>query len=422
MAAPRSIPVAAIVDGYSTGNFLPDAFDRLGVTVVHVQGDEELNPSTLVPDLTKYSDAIVCADDSQLDTAVKALRQHNPIAVLAGQEPGVILADRLSELLGLPSNGSALSLARRDKYRMIEAVRAAGLRCADQLVSADPEAIVRWSENRGSYPVVVKPLTSASTDHVTICLDAAQTRAAALDVLSACNIYDEPNTAALVQSYLDGTEYIVDTVSVDGRMFACGVWKYEKTVLPGGKNIYDKDVLLDPDQAPVPELLAYTNEVLRALNIRYGPAHVEVIMTAAGPALVELGARLNGNMNPGFHDVCLGANQADLIALAYARPQDFLNQYADNVYTKRQPAVVHNTSTTLAGEVVGINQETVDKISALPTVWLLSVKLAPGKQVRPTVDLLSSPMRIFMTGPDEAAIQADYETIQRLKDEVYQLQ
>lgn len=420
MASPRTTPVAVIVDSYSTGNFLPAAFARLGVSVMHVQSTPELMPSMLGPTLADYVGNVVCASESEIDTVVETLRELNPVAVLAGQEPGVPLADALSERLGLATNGSALSAARRDKYQMIETVRAAGLRCAAQFKGSDVETIVSWANDFGRYPVVVKPLSSASTDHVYVCRDEAAVRAAAHQVLSARDIFDLPNTEALVQSYLAGTEYIVDTVSVDGRRYVCGVWQYEKTMLDSGKNIYDNDVLRDPTEHPVPELIAYVDSVLDALNIRHGPTHTEVIMTPEGPALVELGARLNGNMNPGFHDICLGTNQADLIALAYAKPREFLDRYAGRVYTKRTDAIVHNTSTTLEGEVVAVDQAVVDKISALPTVYLVSVKLAPGKRLRRTVDLLSSPLRIFMIGsPDE--LRSDHQTIESLKDQVYQL-
>jgi biotin carboxylase len=421
MSEPKSAPVAVIVDGYSTGNFLPAAFERLGVRVVHVQSTAELMPSMLGPALDAYLDNVICLGEPEIDATVEALRRYAPIAVLAGQEPGVPLADALSERLGLASNGSALSAARRDKFQMIETVRAAGLRCAEQLRSGEVEELVAWAGRLGRYPVVVKPLSSASTDNVFICRGAEQVRAAASQVLSARDIFDLPNTEALIQSYLSGTEYIVDTVGRDGGRYVCGVWEYEKTVLHSGQNIYDKDVLRDPDGWPVPELIDYVDKVLDALGIRHGPAHAEVMMTAEGPALVEIGARLNGNMNPGFHDICLGVNQAELIALAYCRPQEFLDRFAGRVYTKRQEALVHNTSTRRAGEVLSVDQAVVDKISALSTVHLLSVKLAPGKRLRPTVDLLSSPLKIFLTGAYGAELRADYDTIQGLKDEVYRL-
>jgi hypothetical protein len=413
-------PIAVIVDCYSTGNFLPAAFARLGVDVLHVQSTPELMPSMLGPTMDEFVANLVCAGESQVDATVTRLREYAPIAVLAGQEPGVPLADTLGERLGLATNGTALSLARRDKYRMIEAVRAAGLRCAQQFKSGEVGDLVGWAREHGRFPVVVKPLSSASTDNVYICRDVDQVRSAAERVRRALDIFDLPNSEVLVQSYLAGTEYIVDTVSADGQRHVCGVWQYEKRMLDSGKNIYDKDVLRAPEEHPVPDLIAYVDQVLDALGIRHGATHTEVIMTADGPALVELGARLNGNMNPGFHDVCLGANQADLIALAYARPAEFIARYGGTVYTKRRDAIVHNTCTTLQGEVAGVDQAVVDKISSLPAVHLVSVKLARGKRLRPTVDLLSSPLRIFMTG-SPADLSADYDAIAGLKDQVYLL-
>jgi biotin carboxylase len=413
--------IAVIVDGYSTGNFLPAAFARLGVRVVHVQSTPALMPSMLGPNLASdYADNVICAGPAEIDATAERLRAFGPIAVLAGQEPGVPLADALSERLGLATNGTALSAARRDKHAMIETVRAAGLHCAQQLSSGDADELVSWARARGSYPVVVKPLSSASTDHVFICSDEGEVRAAAERVLAAADIFGLPNAEALIQSYLSGTEYIVDTVSVAGQRYVCGVWEYEKLMLPSGRNVYDKDVLRSASEYPVAELISYVDEVLDALGIQYGPAHVEVIMTPDGPALVEIGARLNGNMNPGFHDACLGANQADLTALAYARPEEFLARYAGRVYARKADAIVYNTSSEREGLVVAVNQAAADKISALPTVHLLSVKLTPGKQLRRTVDLLSSPLRIFMTG-DMAQLRRDCTVIGTVKEQVYQV-
>jgi biotin carboxylase len=421
MSHPGTRPLAAIVDGYSTGNFLPPAFDRLGVDVVHVQSTDELMPSMLGPALADYTGNLVCADAAAVETTVAELARLGVVAVLAGQEPGVPLADLLSERLGLATNGSALSVARRDKHAMIEAVDAAGLRCARQLRTADADDAVAWAREQ-DFPVVVKPLSSASTDNVFICAGPDEVRAAAEQVLSSLDIFDLPNRELLVQTYLAGTEYIVDTVGVDGAHYVCGVWRYEKSTTTSGKPIYDKDVLCAADEDPVPQLIEYTLEALDALGVRNGPVHAEVIMTPDGPALVEMGARLNGNMNPGFHDTCLGANQADLIALAYADPDAFRQRYAGQVYRKRQAAVVYNTSTSLAGVVREVDQGAVDKIDSLSSVYFTSVKLAPGKRLRATVDLLSSPLRIFMTAPDEDQVRADCETIRTLKDDVYVLE
>ena len=410
----QSRAIVAVVDVYTCSEFLLAAFRALGVDVVQVRWRPEVAPA--VPDLP-YAATLVGTDPAAL--AVD-LARYGPIAVLAGQEPDVPLADDLSERLGLATNGTALSSARRDKFRMIEALRRAGVRCAEQFASADPEAIVSWAGSRGEYPVVVKPLASAATDGVAVCSDAAQVRAAAARVLGTATIFDEPNREVLVQGYLEGTEYVVDTVSWEGRRYTCGVWEYRKRRV-GVHTLYDREIALPAHESPVPELIDYVDEALRALGISYGPTHAEVIVTADGPALVEVGARTAGNMHPGFHDRCLGGNQAAMTALAYTRPAEFLDRWAGRRYTRLVDASVYTTPTEQDGVVARIDRGVLAEIDGLATVWGVVLKVAEGGRIRPTVDLKSSTMKIFMAGPSEDAVLRDYRRIQRLKDAVFQL-
>jgi len=56
---------------------------------------------------------------------------------------------------------SALSEARRNKYRMVDTVRAAGLRSADQLVTTGRRRGRRVGHRGDYWPCVAKPLASA---------------------------------------------------------------------------------------------------------------------------------------------------------------------------------------------------------------------------------------------------------------------
>lgn len=66
-----------------------------------------------------------------------------------GAESGVELADRISERMGLRTNGIALSEARRNKYVMGETVRRAGVRAVKQLRSAEWREIEDWCKAWG---------------------------------------------------------------------------------------------------------------------------------------------------------------------------------------------------------------------------------------------------------------------------------
>ena len=411
-----SRPLGVLVDAYSTGNYLPPAFARLGVDLLHLQSTPELMPSMLAPARESYQDFLVYdSDDTERD-----LKELAPAFVLAGQEAGVPLADSLSETLGLRTNGATLSSARRNKHHMIEAVRAAGLRTAEQLLTTDADEAVAWATSRGHWPCVAKPLESASTDGVFICRDEDDLRRAFPAILTAQNIFDDPNEQVLVQSYLAGTEYIVDAVSVDGHAVVVGVWQYDKRLLSNGKPIYNRDILVDPDADVVAPMVEYTKQVLAALGVRNGPSHSEIIVTERGPVVVEVGARLNGNMHPAFHDICLGTNQADLTALAYVHPDEF--RQVDTLYTKRQPAIVFNTPTELSGRIASVETALVDRIRALPSVVDVTIKRKAGDVIVPTRDLLTSPIRVFMTAPDQATLDADYRFIDSVRDSGYVLE
>ncbi|MBT2508567.1 ATP-grasp domain-containing protein [Streptomyces sp. ISL-98] len=410
-------PVAVLVDAYTTGNHLPPAFAKLGVDVVHVQSTPELMTSMRLPDLTAYRATIPYGTPAE--TAAR-LAEFSPVCVVAGQEPGVPLADELSELLGLPGNGTALSSARRDKYEMIETLRRAGVRCADQFKSDSAEALVAWAEQRGQYPVVVKPLSSAATEGVAICGSAEEVRKAAEAVLGTVNIFHERNDEVLIQSFLQGEEYMIDVVSYAGQRHICGVWQYHKR-REGTHQLYDHDSITPPDASPAPEMIAYMHEVLDALGIQYGPTHAEVIVTPQGPALVEIGARLSGGTLPDFHDICLGGNQADITALAYARPQEFLDRYAGRTYRKLTHASMVFTATEADGVVESLDQDVIAEIESLPSVHKLVPKLAPGSRMRPTVDLYTATLAAHLSHTSAEVLEQDYARIQQLKDRVYRL-
>ena len=70
-------------------------------------------------------------------------------AVLPGAETGVLLADQLAARLGTRGNGLAQSCARRNKFDMGEAVRAAGVRAARQRWCRSGEEVGRLGGGEG---------------------------------------------------------------------------------------------------------------------------------------------------------------------------------------------------------------------------------------------------------------------------------
>ena len=85
------------------------------------------------------------------------------VAVIAGAETGVELADALSEAMRLRTNGTKGSICRRNKYHMGEQVRAAGVRAVKQKLCRSLQEVHAFLEELTVKPLkcVVKPVQSA---------------------------------------------------------------------------------------------------------------------------------------------------------------------------------------------------------------------------------------------------------------------
>jgi biotin carboxylase len=229
--------------------------------------------------------------EGDLDATVAQLRAAGVSAGIVGAETGVALNDRLTGALGLPTNGTALSAVRRNKYRMIERLHAAGLPAADQALCRTAEEAAAWFDRSGHRRVVCKPLDSAGTDGVSIHQSAETLREAVASLLGARHRLHGVNKAVVVQECLEGKEYVVDTVSCAGRHQVTAFWHSVKDARSSSRLAYSTVALLPADGPEQRELTRYAFAVLDALGIRFGTGHHEIMYTARGPILIESAAR-----------------------------------------------------------------------------------------------------------------------------------
>jgi biotin carboxylase len=376
---------------------------------VHVQSTAN-PPAFLYKTFHKNDFNYHIVHDGQLERTLDRLMQHEPAAILPGTETGVELADALSARVGTPSNGVTKSSARRNKYEMIETVRQAGLNVADELTTDSLPVLLEWVESHLFEKIILKPLRSAGLDHVKVCRTADEIRAAFEGILGKWNKLGELNTAVLAQSFLDGVEYIVDTVSCEGRHYVTDVWQYERKQV-NGRIVYDRGDLL-PGLGSVEERLGeYVCRVLDALDIVYGPAHAEVMLTAAGPALVEIGARPCGAGTPLVCKHCIGYGQIDLGLDAYLSPTRFF-EVAQRRYCARSLAMGMYFISNRVGRIEGTPG--LDWVASLPDHFRTKA-LGIGEELQLTVDMITSPGIVEFVHPDKRVLDERYEQVRRFE-------
>ena len=231
-----------IVDPYSAGAMLAEALRARGVKCIAIESSQAITKSMR----SRFNPAVfwnIIRHEGDHGRTLDTVRRHRPAFVLPGSESGVELAETLADELGLPTNGAALRVARRDKFLMAEAVRAQGLRTAAQFQSSDIEEIVDWVKSTLDWPVIVKPPKSVASDSVALCHSTDELRTAAARILSATNALGCRNHAVLVQEFLAGTEYIVDTVSHDRRRKTTAFWQYNRPPTEGTGEFVSYDAM-----------------------------------------------------------------------------------------------------------------------------------------------------------------------------------
>ena len=333
LATPRSLAGAqrrrvAVVDPFSTGAALAFHLAQRDIDVVAVYSasmEQLANLQNLVPKGMTLNFVALVAFEDDIDTMIRLIGRVD--AVMPGTETGVELADKLTERLGLRTNGTALSEARRNKFVMGETIKAAGIRAVRQLRSSVWTEIESWVASWVPTPfkVIVKPLDSAGSDDVTLCTTMAEVEAAFHHIIGKVNGLGLVNNAVLVQEYLEGQEYVVDMVSRDGVHKVVALWAYDRRVANGGQFVCHGQNLLTMEDPYCEELVRYQSKVLTALGILNGPSHGEVKWCRGEPVLIEVGARCHGGEGAwvAVEDGVYGFNQLDCSIDAYLNPDAF---------------------------------------------------------------------------------------------------
>ena len=396
-----------VVDPWSSGATLAPALRAAGfrpMAVVNPTVPRSIWASTFRP---SDFDAVI-PYEPPLETFAARLAALDPAYVLAGAESGVELADRLAAILTPDlANVPELTTARRHKALMGEAVAAAGLPHIRQVCTDDVETVADWiaANDLSGAPLVLKPPKSSGTDGVVKVEPGGEWRGAFLRLLGRRNQLGGVDDQVLVQEFAEGEEYVVNTFSAGGRHTVTDICRYQKARSAEQFAIYEAMDFLPYEGDVQRRLVPYALAVLDALGIRFGPAHMEIMLTADGPRLIEVGARMCGSIHyPEFGRTATGESQLERIVRYCCGDRDIRPDY-----TLRR----HLRVTFLVAATAGIvrNAEVFEAIPLLASYHVGAAHVENGEWVPKTTDLFTALGMVSLAHDDEAQVLADYATI-----------
>ncbi|MEU9891850.1 ATP-grasp domain-containing protein [Sphaerisporangium sp. NPDC051011] len=264
-------------------------------------------------------------------------RRRGVGAVLTVNEYLTELAALVCAELGLPGNDPARSRAARDKAAMARALAGAGVRTPyTRLAYDDVQLEAVLSDSQVGFPCVIKPVGGAGSAGVTVATGQAEAAAAADAARAVTGMYASVgDPRVLVQAYAAGTEYSVESITQDGATTHLAVTEKRVT---GGAHRVETGHSLPTRLPPAIEAAVYqeVDVAIRAVGIRHGASHTEVIVDADGRCtVIEIAARLAAGQIGLLLQYALGLDVwAALLNIALGRPAA-LTPTADGYATVR---------------------------------------------------------------------------------------
>ncbi|MFB6891580.1 ATP-grasp domain-containing protein [Kitasatospora sp. NPDC056327] len=189
--------------------------------------------------------------------------------------------------LGLATHRPEVVELVRNKHAMRRRLAAAGVEETACAVVDGTEALREFAAEHG-YPCVVKPVDGAASKGVSV-LRAPEGAESAFLRASGIGAGSEVG----VEEFLSGDQYSVEAFSEKGEHVVLAVTRKYSDPVSLVELGHVLPAALDPQRRAAVE--SHVIRTLDALEVEFGPTHTEIIVTPAGPRVIETHLRTGGD-------------------------------------------------------------------------------------------------------------------------------
>ena len=254
---------------------------------------------------------IVQLDTTCEDELVRFLSDRDDIGgVVSGSEFLMPVVGRVTDRIGAVGvvTGRTGTLAHlKDQMRI--ALQTAGIEQPNFRIVTDLFQAAAACREIG-YPCIIKPTNLAGSLYVNLVRSEEELRSAYRAIRDAAMItefMDEPSLRLLIEEYVEGPEYSVESFSEDGEVKFASITEKKTS---GAPHFVELAHVSPPVSLPIPEsrVHAFTARVLAALEITNGVSHCEIVITADGPKVIECACRNGGDRIMWITELATGVN------------------------------------------------------------------------------------------------------------------
>ena len=220
-------------------------------------------------------------------------------------EAHIMPAAKVREAATIPGTSVKTAWLCRDKPAMKEALRNAGISCAQSTRAESPQDARDFADAVG-YPLIIKPPDGAGASGTYRVADSE----ALEQVIKESGLAD--GHAVAVEEFIEGHEGFIDTLTINGEVGHEFITHYYPNVLEAMRERWISPQMVATNRIDEPgyaEVREMTREVIKVLEIGTSATHMEWFFGPKGLKFSEIGCRPPG---VGQWDVYNAANEMDL--------------------------------------------------------------------------------------------------------------
>ncbi len=256
--------------------------------------------------MAEYIQISSVTDEAALEVAVRAAQEHVWVDRMeATVEAHIQPAANVRERCKIPGTSVRTAFLCRDKPAMKEALRQAGVPCAQSTGATSAEQVIEFARRVG-YPLILKPASGAGAAG-TWRVDNEQQL---MQVIPETGVNHGVPTA--VEEFIEGHEGYLDSITVGGKIAYEFITHYYPNVLEAMRTRWISPQMVATNRIEEPgyaQVRKMARRVVEVLGIENSATHMEWFYGPKGLMFSEIGCRPPGVLQ---WEVYNAANEIDL--------------------------------------------------------------------------------------------------------------
>lgn len=286
-----------------------------GKLFLQIAKNKGLQPIFFTKDSDKYSFLVeeliqpIILDTDSIEELHQNLKKiDNLIAIFSTSEYYIESAYKLARKFGLPACDPEIISTCRNKDLLAKILSEHNINCPKTLIVKSIEELNNlFYKFDCDFPVVIKPAKGSGSVGVRLCYNQEELFKYAGLLLEDKQLI---TSSILIQEYIEGDEYSVETLSFNNQVNIIGITK---------KHLSSPPFFLETGHdfpANISKLVNKNIEELilnsfNKLGFLFGPAHTEIRVKNNIPYIIEINPRLAGGMIPKIIEQAIGIDLID---------------------------------------------------------------------------------------------------------------